>query len=290
MCSEGYFFDVPLTDRQIKEIKVRYLTFIAVSFTVLIAAGSIYLHIDTKHFVENLSQPQNQSVHQKGPAAVAPLSPPKEPVAPSADTSETPSKVPTQKENETQTYDWRNDQADHGHTHAPGDPWQHTHAPGEISHWSDIQDPYERADAYRATLREEFGEAPEVDTLVKLSLKRWTGGTMDPHEMSEFVEAHQTLMPSEKTESLKTFPPHTHTPPSQQFLDLRHQFSDIEPFVAEHGFEEGILRFSEQNPERALEFKRRLFETNEVESVREEMPEEAQRFFNRFFKEITSLE
>ena len=71
---------MPLTDRQIKEIKVRYLTFIAVSFTVLIAAGSIYLHIDTKHFVENLSQPQNQSVHQKGPAAVAPFHPQKSPL------------------------------------------------------------------------------------------------------------------------------------------------------------------------------------------------------------------
>ena len=265
---------------------MRYLTFIAVSFTVLIAAGSIYLHIDTKHFVQNLSETQKQSVSQKGSTAVSPLLLQKEEIAPSAATSDTPSTVPTEKENKTQTYDWRDDKADHGHTHTSGDPWQQNQSPGERSHWSDIKDPYERADAFRSILREEFGDVPEGDTIVEGLLKIWTQKTMDTDERSEFFKAHETLWPSENTGSRETETHYTHLPPSQPFQNLRHQFSDIESVVAEHGFEEGILRFSEQNPERALEFKRALLQTNEAQSALEKMPEEAK----RFFKEIISQE
>ncbi len=258
---------------------MRVLTKIAAISIVLITAGSIYLYIDTKRFIENLSETQKQSVSQKGSAAVGPPSPEKEGSAPTADTSDTPSRVPTEQENETHAYDWREDKTDHGHTQVHGDPWQQNQPIGENSHWSEITDPYERAKVFRSELREEFGDAPEVDALVEGFLKVWTQKTMDADERSQFFKAYVTLRPDsvEKTESLETR--HTHLRPSQPFLNLRHQFSDIEPFVAEYGFEEGILIFSAQNPERALEFKRALWQTDEVQSSLENLPEEARNFF-----------
>ncbi len=269
---------------------MRYLTLIVVSFIVLIAAGSIYLYIDTKRFIENSVQPPRQDTTppEGSPSLQNQLS---EHTVPPLDTPSTP---PTQRKNGTEPVEWWDDGADAEQTHAHGDASKQNQTSDikeeESVNWLDLTTPYERADALRASLLRQFGDVPEVDAVVEGFLNVWTQTSMDTAERLRFNRALNTFWPAESTqkviEYLETGKLPTHTQPSGPFLNLRHQFPDFEPFVAEYGFEAGVLRFAEQNPERALEFKRALWQTHEVQSRLEEMSEEAR----RFFKEITSQE
>lgn len=63
----------------------------------------------------------------------------------------------------------------------------------------------------------------------------------------------------------------THTEQSSpEMLNLKTQFAELEPLVNQYGpngFREAVRRFSELNPEKAIEFKRALWNTPEVQNA-----------------------
>lgn len=58
-----------------------------------------------------------------------------------------------------------------------------------------IEDPYERAEIYRASLINHFGDIPQVHTMVDTALKAWLGIPMNNDEAITSLEARVHLLP-----------------------------------------------------------------------------------------------
>lgn len=262
----------------------------SILLTALFCIGLVvYLEVDIKRFEESLPPTPTESslpktVGKETQASEGQISR----IAQQTDLS-TQKKV-------SETYDWRK----HGHEHRHGehkheDLWgqdQASNSEKVNTHWLHITDPHERSEGFRANLIKQFGDVPAVDAVVEGWLNLWLKEPMDTDESLRFNIALNELWPSESTQatiarlqgvgesSTRRYQP------SELFRNIRHQFPDLEPLVREHGFEQGVLRFAEQNPERALEFKWTFLQTDEVRKSFEDFPEETR----EFFKEIVAPE
>ncbi len=146
-----------------------------------------------------------------------------------------------------------------------------------------IEDPYERAEAHRAYLISQFGDIPQVHTIVDITLESWLE---IPHGLDRSIEFHEALVhlypgPSDAAEQLEVLKKEkakqesgevvTYTEPSSpEMLNLKTQYPELGQIVNQYGpdgFREAVRRFSELNPEKATAFKRALWNTPEVQNA-----------------------
>ena len=146
-----------------------------------------------------------------------------------------------------------------------------------------IEDPYERAEAHRAYLISQFGDIPQVHTIVDITLESWLE---IPGDLDRSIEFHEALVhlypgPSDAAEQLEVLKKRkqeqeagevvTYTEPSSpEMLNLKTQYPELGQIVNQYGpdgFREAVRRFSELNPEKATAFKRALWNTPEVQNA-----------------------
>ena len=178
---------------------------------------------------------------------------------------------------------------EHGHRH------NHSHEKGEETgngeadttqippDLGSIEDPYERAEAHRAYLISQFGDIPQVHTIVDITLESWLE---IPGGLDRSIEFHEALVhlypgPSDAAEQLEVLKKEkakqesgevvTYTEPSSpEMLNLKTQYPELGQIVNQYGpdgFREAVRRFSELNPEKATAFKRALWNTPEVQNA-----------------------
>ncbi|MXV81770.1 hypothetical protein F4X88_10375 [Candidatus Poribacteria bacterium] len=184
-------------------------------------------------------------------------------------------------ESPTGDYDWRSDDMNAPTDLADNtDPWENwwehienqelsADVPEDVEDyppkdWHRTTDPVLFAEYYRAQLTNQFGDLPQVDILADGYMKIKAEIPMTLDEKIEHVEAMYDLFPDEKTREtiafLKEwkasgnpfkmeFGPPPPSPPADQFLDIK-------PFVERYGWEDGIAKFRQINPERVVEFER----------------------------------
>lgn len=186
--------------------------------------------------------------------------------------------------------DSRPTDGEHGHRHSD-DKEQHTENDeagttrepftGVID--MSIEDPYERAEVYRASLINHFGNIPQVHTLADNNLERWLGIS---HDLDHSIKLHEAIVhlypgPSDAAEQLELLKKEkakqesgevvTYTEPSSpEMLNLKTQYPELGQIVNQYGpdgFREAVRRFSELNPEKAIAFKRALWNTPEVQNA-----------------------
>ena len=173
---------------------------------------------------------------------------------------------------------------EHGHQHTENDEAGTTREPftGVID--MSIEDPYERAEVYRASLITHFGDIPPVHTLADNALENWLGIS---HDLDHSIKVHEAIVhlhpgPSDAAEQLELLKKEkakqeaggvvTYTEQSSPaMLNLKTQYPELEMIVNQYdgpdGFREAVRRFSELNPEKATAFKRALWNTPEVQNA-----------------------
>lgn len=130
--------------------------------------------------------------------------------------------------------------------------------------WHRTNDPVLFAEYYRAQLIKQFGDIPQVHVLADGHRKIKSELPLTLDEKIEHLEAMYDLFPHESTrESIqfwkewkasgRPFKMELGLPPPPPSAD---QFLDIKPFVERYGWEDGIAKFRQVNPERAAEFER----------------------------------
>ena len=67
--------------------------------------------------------------------------------------------------------------------------------------WFQITDPYERAEAYREQLTQQYGDQAAIDTLAELKPKIWQNIPLTLDEMIRHAEAQMDIWPTEGTRS-----------------------------------------------------------------------------------------
>ena len=246
---------------------MRILTILAVIFTVLIAVGSVYLHLDTKRFIEELPT-VSKSIPKD--AVRVESSDQHDPDDRTAESEAQPKKngVPA----------WQDDAAsnrdEHGHTHTD-DPWaefltqdtetqvtEGTPKENAESKQFDPNDPYHVHELTLKAYLKEYGDVPEIYIVADGSLKLSLGEKMTPEEKLTFMEATYYLYPHPATQRsiemqkliiagdidtlMARYPPMQ--PESEQ------PFIDVEPFFQGDNKVEGFRRLRAANPKRAAEF------------------------------------
>ena len=174
---------------------------------------------------------------------------------------------------------------EHHHSHEKGEEIGNSEAgttqiPPDLG---SIEDPYERAEAHRAYLISQFGDIPQVHTVVNITLASWLE---IPGDLDQSIKFHEALVhlypgPSDAAEQLEVLKKRkqeqeagevvTYTEPSStEMLNLKTQYPELEQIVNQYGhdgFREAVRRFSGLNPEKATEFKRALWNTPEVQNA-----------------------
>jgi len=237
---------------------MRLFTIITVIFVVVIAAGSVYLHIDTKRFISNLPQPPRQDATspEGSPSPQNQLS---ESTVPSLDTLST---VRTQRKNGHEMGEWWDDDTHAGHTHEhPHDPWEFL--TGEDNAMREGETP-ERSEqeALLTFLINKFGDIPEVHLFVEASLKL-ADEQATVEDLIEYYEVKRFLYPSpEVDEAIQIFKEARAAgqPVSFEFHKGRYQpplrepdFSDVNPFFRGVSPAEGLRRLRQVAPGRAAD-------------------------------------
>lgn len=166
------------------------------------------------------------------------------------------------------------------------DPWKQTYPEDEPANdtddtypprnWHKTKDPALYTEYYHAQLIKQFGDIPQAYTIAELEGKMRAEIPMTLEEHIELNQALYDLWPNQGTmralEMLRDWKAsgvsvvHIYNEPIEE-VD---QFLDVQPFVEQHGFAEGIRRLRRTNPERASEFERAL-----REDVRKLNPERA---------------
>ena len=174
------------------------------------------------------------------------------------------------------------------------DPWKQTYPeeePGDDTddtypprNWHKTKDPALYTEYYRAQLIKQFGDVPQAYTIAELDGKMQAEIPMTLDEHIELNQALYDLWPNQGTmgtlEMLRDWEAsdvdfvHVYNEPIEE-VD---QFLDVQPFVEQHGFAEGIRRLRTANPERASEFERVLRE--DVRKLNPERADELERILN----------
>ncbi len=256
---------------------MRNLIILVITFTVLIAVGSVYLHLDTKQFIENIPKPiskdigsvENSHQHNRGDHALE------------SDLQSPKNLEPA----------WADDAAheghNHGHTHTD-DPWKEFFTqdteiqagPGiqegklkeDLSSTElqklDLTDPYQLNEWMRTEYLKRYGDIPEVHILVEGWLKVSLGEGMSREEKLTFMEAMNYLNPHPATQrsierqkliiagDIDTLRARyvTRQPESEQ------PFFDVKPFFDGNSPEEGFRRLRATDPKRSAEFEKFITE------------------------------
>lgn len=248
---------------------MRMLTRAAIVLTVLIAVGSVYLHLDTKQFFEEL-RPSPKSI-------------PKDAVPVESSHQHDPDNRKTESDAQLKKNAgpaWQDDAAssrdDHGHTHTD-DPWaelltQETETqategtPKEKenseSKQFDPNDPYQFHELRLKAYLKEWGDIPEVYIFADGMLKNSLGEEMTPEEKLTFLEAANYLIPNSLTqrsiEMQKLEIAGDEDTLFEKYGELQPEseqpFYDVSHFFNGNNNEEGFRRLRAANPKRATEF------------------------------------
>lgn len=245
---------------------MRSLAILAVTFVVLIGAGSIYLHLDTKQFVEKFPKhgPNDteriKDSHQPNYG---------NPIVKQNSQSEEVSKPAWSDDTADNILDSRGVHID--------DPWadflsQEMEKADETREKDseklslnelDPNDPYDLYEMMIASYIKEFGDVPEIYIVSEGWLKGKLGITKTPEEKLAFLEAMNYLNPQPSTqrsiEIQKLIVAGDYdtliekygtpaTPESQQ------PFIDVKPFFDGSRMEEGFRLLRAADPERSAEF------------------------------------
>ena len=246
---------------------MRILTLSAIVLTVLIAVVSVYFHLDTKQFIEELP--------------TFPKSIPKDAVpVESSDQHDqgnrTAESDAQQKKNAIPA--WQDDAAssrdDHGHTHTD-DPsaevltqdtetqaTEETPKENSEARQFDPNDPYQFHELRLKAYRKKWGDIPEIYILAEGRLKMSLGEEMTPEEKLTFFEAAYHLTPNPLTqrsiEMQKLIVAGDEDTLFAKYGELQPEseqpFIDVKPFFEENNKVEGFRRLRAANPKRAAEF------------------------------------
>lgn len=248
---------------------MRILTLSAIVLTVLIAVGSMYLHLDTKQFIEEISTVP-KSIQKDASAVESSHQHDQDNRTTESDAQPKKNAVPA----------WQDDDAfsrdDHGHTHTD-DPWaeflrQDTEprttegTPKENSdpQQFDPNDPYQLHEAMLNAYLKKYGDIPAVHIVAEGWLKGSLGEKSTPDDRLAYLEAVNELNPSPLTQKAieiqkllmvgdldtirEKYSIKKDTPEAQQpFIDVAHFFQG-------NNNEEGYRRLRAANPKRAAEF------------------------------------
>ena len=242
---------------------MRILTLSAIVLTVLIAVGSVYLHLDTKLFIEEFPTP--------------PKSMPKDAVPVESShqhdqgnrTAESDAQ-PKKNADPTWTGDAASSRDDHGHTHTD-DPsaevlthetetqaTEGTPKENSESQQFDPNDPYQLHELRLKGYRKEWGDIPEIYIVANGFLKE----RMSPEEKLTFLEAMNHLNPQPSTqrsiEIQKLIIAGDEDTLFAKYGELQPEseqpFIDVKPFFEGNNKVESFRRLRAANPKRAAEF------------------------------------
>lgn len=242
---------------------MRILTLSAIVLTVLIAVGSVYLHLDTKQFIEELPT---------FPKSISKDAVPVESSHQHDQGNRTAESDAQSKKNVAPT--WTGDAAfsrdEHGHTHTD-DPsaevlthetetqaTEGTPKENSESQQFDPNDPYQLHELRLKGYRKKWGDIPEIYIVANGFLKE----RMSPEERLTFLEAMNHLNPQPSTqrsiEIQKLIIAGDEDTLFEKYGELQPEseqpFIDVKPFFEGNNKVEGFRRLRAANPKRAAEF------------------------------------
>ncbi|MDE0018453.1 MAG: hypothetical protein OXU51_19880 [Candidatus Poribacteria bacterium] len=251
---------------------MRLFTVIVISFIVLIAAGSFYVHLDTKQFVGNLTKPPQIETTKR----VFNDAPPIEKSHRNSGSRSLDTTPLTTEKKVVGTPDWREDTEHHKQLHKhPSDPWAQnvlTDKENESQNFPQeaALNPHDPtfSEVRRQRLIEEFGDIPEVHMYVDGFLNR------DPAPMSltdiiAHVEAASKLFPnsSQTRRTLKVLyairsgdmeTAVKYAEPSKVTQSVESPFAGVEDYFKKGDAAEGFRRLRAANPDRAVQLEQDL--------------------------------
>ncbi len=184
---------------------MRLFTGITAAFIVLVAAGSIYLHIDTKRFVEELPEPPHPvSTHDNTEGLTSPDSDTENAPKTTAPESDEADKVFVPESASPPA--WWDDAAHDTPGLRTDDPWKAVEEYGLLNADGTLVDPNspEFQERFRQQLIKQFGDIPEVHIVADGGFYEnrhiWT---ID--DKIRFAEAHNKLFPSVNTQNSLNF-------------------------------------------------------------------------------------
>ena len=246
---------------------MRILTLSAIVLTVLIAVGSVYLHLDTKQFIEEL-QPFRKSI----PKDAVPVESSHQHDQGNR-TAESDAQ-PKKNSESIGTGDAASSRDDHGHTHTD-DPsaevlthetktqaTEGTPKEDSESRQFDPNDPYQLNELRLNGYLKEYGDIPEIYIVADGFLKHSLGQKITPEERLTFLEAMNYLNPQPSTqrsiEIQKLIIAGDDNTLSAKYAESQPEsekpFYDVAHFFQENNNVEGFRRLRAANPKRAAEF------------------------------------
>ncbi len=256
---------------------MRTFVFLTVTCVILIGAGSVYWHLDTKQFIKEITkQAPNDTEPNKSshPRRDSSQSPPVNSVVKQDSQSKEVSKPAWWNDISPNILDLQDVQN--------GDPWGEMLSQERVEASKtqeespqktpikdlDPNDPYDLYEMMLASYLKKFGDIPEVHILVEGWLKGNLGIIMTPEEELAYLEAMNYLNPHPSTQRsiemarlvvagdydtlIEKYG--TPIPESQQ------PFIDVKPFFEENVWEEGFRLLRASDPKRAAEFEEFLRE------------------------------